>query len=372
MKTSIKYGAFVLIILAMIIWLGGFLSKREKPAEIPKQAPVLQGIETGFVEKAEEVSMPYTGHVVADKSVEVSTKIMGRIRGVFVNEGQTVEAGQPLLDIDEEEIQAQVSTAEHQIAQAEEALKSAIANYEAIKKTYDRYSALLKEGAITQQEFDQIKAQHEAAKSQVEQARAGVRAAQSQKQAIVSNLKYVGVTSPVSGVVVQKKADAGDLAVPGNPLIVIEVPPYHFEVFLPESLINKVKLGEKYEVHFPTPGINLTAKVVEVSPALDPATKTFRVKLKLQEYKGLKSGMYGNLLVTEKTEALLVPESSIVRRFDFTGVWVVNSDNTLELRFVRLGEKRGDKVEVLSGLKEGERIVIRGVEKACEGCKVGG
>lgn len=82
--------------------------------------------------------------------------------------------------------------------------------------------------------------------------------------------------------------------------------------------------------------------------------------------------MYGSLLIPEKVEALLVPESAIVRRFDFTGVWVVKPDNTLELRFVKLGERRGNKVEVLSGLKEGERIVIQGIEKACEGCRVGG
>jgi multidrug efflux pump subunit AcrA (membrane-fusion protein) len=68
----------------------------------------------------------------------------------------------------------------------------------------------------------------------------------------------------------------------------------------------------------------------------------------------------------------MVPQSAIVRRFDFTGVWVVKEDNILELRFVRLGDTIGDKVQVLSGLKEGERVVIQGTEKACEGCKVGG
>lgn len=371
MRTWIKYGVFLLVILVMIVWLGGFLSKKEKPGELSQKVAVIQGIETALVEKLEEVKSSYTGHVVADRKVEVSTRIMGRIKEVFVKEGQAVKEGQLLLSVDGEDIQAQLS-AEHQIAQAEGALRSAIANYEAVKKTYDRYSVLLSEGAITQQEFDQIKAQYEAAKAQVEQAKAGVKAAQSQKQAVASNLKYANITSPVRGVVVQKGADAGDLAVPGSPVLVIEAPPYLFEVFLPERLINRVKLGEEYEVYLPTLGISLKGRVVELSPALDPVTKTFRVKLRLQEDRALRSGMYGNLLVPEKVVALLVPESSIVRRFDFTGVWVVRPDNTLELRFVKLGEKRGEKVEVLSGLKEGERIVIRGVERACEGCKVGG
>ncbi|MCS6957123.1 MAG: efflux RND transporter periplasmic adaptor subunit [Aquificaceae bacterium] len=372
MRSWVKYGVFLLIIFAMVLWLGGFLAKKEKAGEIKRESPHVQGLTVGQVEKAIEVVSYYAGQVVADKRVEVSTRLMGKIKGVFVEEGQSVKLGQTLVSIDAEDIKAQASALDHQVAQAEQALRSAMAQHDAVKKTFERYSALLKEGAITQQEFDQVKAQFESAKAQVEQARAGIKAVQSQKQAVVSNLKYSSITSPISGYVVQKNVDAGDLAVPGHTLLVIESPPYLFEVFLPERFAGKVKVGQEYSVQIPSLGENLTGRVVEVSPSLDVATRTFRVKLQLQQKESLRSGMYGSLLLPEKVEVLLVPESAIVRRFDFTGVWVVKPDNTLELRFVKLGEKRGDKVEVLSGLKEGERIVIQGVEKACEGCRVGG
>ncbi|MEN3028834.1 MAG: efflux RND transporter periplasmic adaptor subunit, partial [Aquificaceae bacterium] len=217
----------------MVLWLGGFLTRKEKPGELSRQVITLQGLETGLVERVERVSSPYTGHVVADKRVEVATRVMGRIKGLFVKEGQSVRAGQMLLSIDGEDLQAQVSAMEYQSAQAEQALKSALANYEAVRKTFDRYSNLLKEGAITQQEFDQIKAQYESAKAQVEQARAGIKVVQSQRQAIASSLKYTSLTAPINGVVVQKNVDVGDLAVPGNPLLVVEAPPYLFEAFLP-------------------------------------------------------------------------------------------------------------------------------------------
>ncbi|MCS7196463.1 MAG: efflux RND transporter periplasmic adaptor subunit [Aquificaceae bacterium] len=372
MKGWLKYLIFALIIFAMVLWLGGFLTKKEKPSELSRQVITLQGLETGLVEKVEQISSPYVGHVVADKRVEVATRVMGRIKGLFVKEGQSVRAGQVLVSIDGEELQAQVSAMEHQVTQAEQALKSALANYEMVKKTFNRYSNLLKEGAITQQEFDQIRAQYESAKAQVEQARAGIKVVQSQRQAVASGLKYTSLTSPINGVVVQKNADVGDLAVPGSPLLVVEASPYIFEVFLPERLAGKVKVGEEYEVHLQALNKTFKGRVREVSPAIDPVTKTFRVKLQLQEVEGIRSGMYGSLLIPERVEVLLVPESAIFKRFDFTGVWVVKPDNTLELRFVKLGERRGDKVEVLSGLREGERIVLRGVEKACEGCKLGG
>ncbi len=372
MKGWIKYVVFVFIILAMIVWLGGFLSKKEKPGEVAKQIKTVQGITLGTVERLSEVLSPYTGQIVADKRVEVSTRIMGKVKGVFVKEGDSVRAGQILVSVDAEDVQAQADAVGHQISQAEQNLRSAMANYEAVKKTFERYSALLKEGAITQQEFDQIKAQFESAQAQVEQAKAGIRALQSQRQAVASNLKYANITSSISGYVVQKTVDVGDLAVPGHPLLVVEAPPYLFEAFLPERFTGRVEVGQEYEVNIPSLGKSIKGKVVEVSQALDPVTKTFRVKLKLENAEGIRSGMYANLLIPEKVDVLLVPESAIVKRFDFTGVWVVKPDNTLELRFVKLGERRGDKVEVLSGLKEGERIVIQGIEKACEGCRVGG
>lgn len=372
MKGWIRYAVFALIILLMIIWLGGFLSRKEKPGEASQKAGTVQGITLGNVEKLSQVLSPYTGQIVADKRVEISTRIMGRIREVLVREGDSVRAGQLLVSVDAEDIRAQVDALQHQVTQAEQALRSATSHYEAIKKTYDRYSALLKEGAITQQEFDQIRAQFESAQAQVEQARAGIRTAQSQRQAVASNLKYASITSPVSGYVVQKSVDAGDLAVPGHPLLVVEAPPYLFEAFLPERLAGSVEVGQEYEVSLSGSGRNVKGRVVEVSPALDPATRTFRVRVRLEWVEGIRSGMYASILIPEKIEVLLVPESAIVRRFDFTGVWVARPDNTLELRFVKLGEKRGDRVEVLSGLREGERIVIQGIEKACEGCRVGG
>lgn len=370
MKSWIKYGIFLLIILAIVVWLGGFLTHKEKAGEVKKEKSIVEGLLEGKVEKVYQVESSYSGQVIADKRIEIATRIMGKVKGVYVEEGQRVKQGQLLLLIDGEDIKAQALAVEGQIVQAEQALKSAIANYEAVKKTFDRYSTLLKEGAITQQEFDQVKAQYESAKAQVEQARAAIKAAQSQKDAIVSNLKYTNIKSPVNGYVVQKNVDLGDLALPGHPLVVIETPPYLFEVFLPERYIQKVKLGQEFKVLLQ--GRTLTGRVKELSPSIDPSTRTFRVKVALQDMEGLKSGMYGSLLLPEDVEVFLVPQSAIVKRFDFTGVWVVKPDRTLELRFVKLGKVRGDKVEVLSGLKEGERIVIKGIEKACEGCKIGG
>lgn len=368
----LKYAVFVLTMAVIVLWLGGFFFKKEKAGEVAKEGKLVEGIRTERVEVVDTLYTPYTGTVVADKRAEISTRLMGRVRQVLVKEGQYVKEGQLLVVIDAQDIQAQVSAVEKQVEQARHAYSSALANYEAVRKTYERYSALLRDGAITQQEFDQIKAQFESAKAQVEQARAGVQALENQKQAVSTNINYARLTAPFAGYVVFKNVDTGDLAVPGHPLLVIETGPYLFEAFLPERFAGSVKVGQEYQVMVPSLNKSLKGRVVEVSPSIDPATKTFRVKLLLEKAEGLKSGMYANLLLPERVKALLVPERAVVKRFDFTGVWVVKPDSTLELRFIKLGEVRGDKVEVLSGLKEGEQVVVEGLEKACEGCKVGG
>lgn len=372
MKGWIKWVGFLLVMVLIILWFAGAFKKKLGPGEVKQERRVVHGLVLTTAEEVDEVPSYYTGQIVAQKRAEISTKLMGKVRAVYVKEGEFVQAGKVLLSVDAEDIRLQTEALSYQERQAEEAYKSALANYEAVKKTYERYSALLKEGAITQQEFDQIKAQFESAKAMVEQAKAGISAVRSQKSAVASNLRYANLSAPFGGYVVQKNVDVGDLAVPGHPLLVIEAGPYEFEAYLPENLLGKIKVGQTYEIYVPSVNKRYEGVVVEASPSLDPATRTFRVKLRLKGGDELRSGMYANLIVPEKVKAVLVPKSAIVRRFDFTGVWVVRPDNTLELRVVKLGAERGDMVEVLSGLKGGERVVSEGVEKACQGCKVGG
>lgn len=371
MKNWIKFGLFFAVIIIIIVWIGGFLGKKIGPKEVSKEPKFVSNLTIGQVEIQDEIESAFVGQIVADRRTEVSTKITGRVKDVYVKEGDHVQAGKLLLRLDGEEIEAQISSLEFQMYQAEQSLKSALANYEAIKKTFDRYSALLREGAITQQEFDQISAQLASAKAQVEQAKAGIKAVQQQRRAVASNLRYIAISAPFSGYVVSKSVNSGDLALPGRPLLILEAPPYLFEVYLPEKFVGRIDIGNRYKVFIPSLNRSFEGTVVELSPALDPTTKTFRVKLKLINATDVKSGMYGNLLIPEKKKVLLVPESAIVQRFDFTGVWVVKEDNTLELRYVKLGEKRGDKYEVMAGLKQGERIVVNGTERACDGCKIG-
>ncbi len=371
MKRYLKYIAFLAVISLVVLWLAGVFRHKEETYEVKAQVRSVSGVEIGSVELTSQVFYSFSGNIVADKTAEISTRIMGKVLSVNVKEGDFVRQGQILVSVDAQDIQAQAKATEQAILQAQQAYNSAKAHLEAVEKTFRRYQELLKENAITKQEFDQIKAQYESALAQLKQAEAGVQMAKYQREAVASNLKYANITASFSGYVTQKRVDVGDIAIPGQPLLVLEAPPYQLEVFLPERYAGRVKVGQVYDVWVDSLGKTVKGRVIEVSPSLDPATRTFRVKLSL-EGEGLKSGMFARMIIPHEERAIYVPTSAILKRFDFTGLYVVREDNTLELRYVKLGEERDGKVRVLSGLSGNERIVIKDVENACDGCKVGG
>jgi len=190
------------------------------------------------------------------------------------------------------------------------------------------------------------------------------------KKALSANLKYVNLTAPFEGCVVEKKVDPGDLAVPGTPLLVLEKRPYIFRAELPEKFFSTIKVGSPVKISLTEDEKEVKGVVVEKSPSIDPYRRTFKIKVRLEDERKTKSGSLAYILIPQEREALFVPKKAILRRYDFTGVFVVNEKGLLELRWVKLGREKEELVEVVSGLKPGEKIVVEGIERACDGCQL--
>lgn len=373
MRSVMKYLVFLILpVVLVVLWLAGLFHPKISAREIETAAKEVKGVEIGIVEALKRSEVSFAGTVVPSDRAEVSTRRMGFISFVGVEEGDYVRKGDLLLRIDPRDVKAQVEVARQRVVQAQKSYASALANYEAAKKTYERYKELLKEGAVTRHEFDMVEARYEAAKASVEAARSSIELARRSLELVSANLSYVEIKAPFSGYVVRRLVDVGDMARPGHPLLVMEKPPYRVEVSLPESMYAYVKPGDRIRVSVPALGKELYARVVEVEPSVDPRSRTFRLEAVLED-RNVRGGFFAKVYIGKPVKkTLLVPVGAIYRKWDFTGVWVLREDGTLTLRFVRLGRRVGDKVEVLSGLEEGERIVVKGVNKACEGCKVGG
>jgi RND family efflux transporter MFP subunit len=297
--------------------------------------------------------------VVAEQRVEVASRLMGYLRDIAVAEGQSVSRGQHLFSVDPLDVEGQVEQARLGVRQAEDSYRDAKADYE-------RFANLLKEEVVSRQQYEKMKLQHDTAAARLDQAKAGLATATGQ-------LRYAAVASPIAGVVTRKLADAGDLATPGQPVLVVENPArLQIETHVPQAIFASLRLGQAIAVAVDGLEQPLQAKVARLSPAADPVSHTFTVKMDTQAV-GLKSGAFARVLfpVAER-QSLRVPQTALVNRAGIAGLFVVGQDGIAQFRMVRTGEAQAGQVEIQAGLDGGERIVVEGAEHLESGDRVQG
>ncbi len=322
------------------------------PRQAEAQVAVVQAIRVPVVHAA-----PAT--LVALESVPVASRLMGYIQSIDVVEGQTVKAGQRLFTVDPVDVQGQADQARAALRQAEDALADA-------KTEFDRYTNLYREEAVSRQQYEKVKLAHDLAQSRVAQARAGLGAAAGQ-------LRYAVVTSPIHGVVTSKPGSAGSLAAPGQPIVVVENPArLQVQTQVGEEVLRHLRVGEAVAVEVEGVERALEARVARLSPAADPVSRTFLVKLDIAG-EGLRSGLFARALFrTGERDALLVPRAALVERAGILGVFVVDAGDLAHFRMVRAGEVRDGQVEIQAGLAAGERIAVDGAAGLETGDRVSG
>ncbi|MEN8692705.1 MAG: efflux RND transporter periplasmic adaptor subunit [Desulfobacterales bacterium] len=327
------------------------------------------------------------GTVLAQTTSILSSKLMGTVRSILVEEGQPVKAGQPLVLLDQRQVSAQLQQAEAALSEARKAEQAAASAQESARAAaelahlnYDRYVLMLREEAVTPQEFDTVAARHRqaqaaltqagsmvaAARSRVQQARAAVAAASVTHKDAVINAAY-------DGVMVDKLVEVGDLAAPGTPLVKIErTGNYRVDLELPEGHILSVRIGDTVAVR--VPGLidePLDGIVATIVPAADTKSRSFLVKVRLPDAANLRSGVFARVAVPIGTGRLiLVPTSAVVHEGQLTGIYIVDPDQIARFRLIRTGKSLGNTIEVLSGLQEGARFVVTPPPGFSDGTKV--
>jgi RND family efflux transporter MFP subunit len=333
-----------------------------------------------------ETAAEAVGTVRAKTVAAVAPQTMGRLTSVLVEEGARVEAGGLLATIDDASVRAQLSSAEGAVAEAEaarEEAERAVAQAEAgrslAEKTYERYRVLVAEKVVTPQEFDEVEArrtvaaqEHERAVKRREQLTGRIAQARGQADAARAALGWTKVTAPFSGVVVEKRADTGSMAVPGVPLFLLEDPRRHrIEASVPETYLPLLKVGTPVRVLLDAGGgREIPAAVTEVVPTIDPATRTFLVRADLPPGTA-RTGQSGRVrFAAGEGTALAVPKRAVTRAGGGDGVFVLADDNVARLSPVTLGAAFGDRVEVLSGLSPGARVAVSPVDRLADGDRV--
>ncbi len=306
-------------------------TKPEQPASV--KVEVIE--QTGHVGGEDVV-----GNVESERTAVIEAKVAGTVAEVNVRPGERVAAGDVLVLLDAPEVAARRD--------------QALAQFERAEQEYAKFKQLVESKAISQLDFERVEGEYRRAKAALEEAETMV--------------GYTIIGAPFDGVVARRMADPGSQASPGRGLLVIEDDSrLQFAAEVPEGLVGAVQTGQTLDVVTDTLGKPVPGVVVEVSPSANRASRTFLIKIRLPKTEGLRSGQFGRVRVPlAETGILTVPQQAVVRRGQLEMLFL-DRNGRAEMRLVRSGRVFGDRVEIVSGLEPGERVVVEGASSLRDG-----
>ena len=388
--------------LFLLFCVTALLLSCAKTQQTSTPAPIVQGVKVETVKtSAFDDTYEAVGTVRAKTSSVVAARIMGNIIKLYVREGDRVRAGQILIELENREAGTQIAKAQAGVRESNEALDEVQRNIRAAESahaaaraterlaqtTFNRYQTLFQRQSVSPQEFDEVRTKLEIAKAENERADRMLQAARSKQDQMLARIDqakadvsgariyagYSRLVSPINGIVVSKQADVGSMATPGAPLITIENDSsYQLEVAVEESQLGNIHLHDQAQVEIEAIGSKeVTCSVVEIVPTADPNSRSYTVKLSLPGTEELRSGLYGKArFIAGQRRAMAIPQKAISQRGQLTSVFVVDHSGVARLRLIKTGKSLGERIEVLSGLSDGEQIIIEVPSSLQDGTRV--
>lgn len=334
---------FALLVMALL-WFQGILLRKETPTTPIPQAPRLEkGAATARVERRVlPVVLVQPGFVEAIEPTTIAPRVMASILSIAGREGEAVEAGATLVRLDDRDARAR-------LAQAEAGLAGVQVRADEAQLAFERAQRLLDAGALTMQEWEGASAARDGAQSGV----AGAHKAVEEAEAALS---WFQLAAPFAGTILTRRADPGQLAMPGQPILELyRADALRFRVAVPEERAAALAPGDEFELDFDRLEPQ-RARLTRILPSADPATGTVTLQLALAPHPELRPGLLGRLrLAVGERQALLVPAVAVERIGQVERVQLVREGRLTPVT-VRTGKTHAELVEVLSGLAEGEEV----------------
>lgn len=362
--------AVIVIVAVALVGAGIYFYRRGEaaapgggPGGMPMRPPMT--VQIGEVTRtplSEHITI--VGNLVGNATVDVVPKVSGRLSSVRVRIGDTVAQGQPVATLEDAEIREQVRQAEASADVGQATIRQREADLALAKTNLDRARSLFGRQLISRQQLDEAEASHQAAQSQLELARAQAAQSSARLQELRITLENTIIRSPIAGYVGARFLDQGAFASTNQPVIsVVAIHPVRLVASLVERDFQRVQAGTPAEVQVDAfPGEQFSGLVGRVAPVFDPQTRTAQMEIEVPNPGGrLKPGMYARvtLRVADKTNALTVPRNAVIDRGGERLVFVADGDRARQ-RTVQTGIEAPDRIEILSGVAEGERIVTIG------------
>jgi RND family efflux transporter MFP subunit len=389
---AILIGASVIFVIA---FLAGYLPRQKRLTQIVSEAheqgqalPRVEVVEVGRSALNSGLQLP--GSIQAITEAPLLARADGYLARRFVDIGDRVKAGQPLAEIEAPELDAQVRQSKANVLQTQAAMEQAMANLEQGKTdlelarvTSDRWTRLATQGVVSRQDNDQYQAQYRSKLSNVQSLekailvqRSNIAAAEANVARLERMQSYRIVRAPFDGVITLRNVDAGALVNAGSTLMfrIAQTGTLRAYVNIPQTHASSVRPGQSAILTVSNlPGRQFKGTVVRSASALDPTSRTMLVEVQVPNSANvLLPGMYAevDLNSAHKVAPVVIPSDALIVRADGAQVAVVRPDNTVHLQKIEVGRDYGDRLEVSSGVEQGQRIIVNPGDVAHEGLKV--
>jgi membrane fusion protein, multidrug efflux system len=302
-----------------------------------------------------------TGELTSPNHAVIAAEVGGRITSLYIDEGKPAASGARVLEIDPERRELELRAARAANAEAQAAMVEG-------KRAADRVAALFQSNVASKAQLDTAETQLTLARSRADGAAARLGEAERAR-------RDAEVKAPFDGLIAQRFTSVGEFVQPGARLFeLVALDPIEVEFRVAEVDSSRVQPGQTVDVRVaPFPDEVFQATVTLVSPMIDPATRTLRVKGKLANPDGrLRPGLFAraDLGVAHRDDVLMIPEEAILQRSDGQVVFRLVADNHVERRVVKTGVHKNDRVEILDGLAAGDKVVTRGHVALIDGSAV--
>lgn len=335
MKTTIIPSLLSLAALVATAGCGKPPAAGGPPGEFMVQAVVAPAVRDTVRNEVQVV-----GSLAARDTLDVVSEITAPVKEILFTEGEVVREGQEIARLDDEKLSARLAEAK--------------ARRQLAETNYGRAQELFQSQTISQQEFDQAKAEFDVAV-------AGY-------NLLARELEDTVIKAPFDGVVGARMVSPGQFMSVGQPVTrLVRLDPLEVNFRIPERYVGMIRNGQPVSMEsVAMPGAAIEGTIFYVDPVIDTATRTVAAKARVANPdRTLKPGLFGNLKVVleERQDALVIPESAVRYAGDQASVVVMNGEGKAEFRNVRVGQRAAGRVEITEGLAEGERVVVEGYQK---------
>lgn len=334
-----------------LAWMGGAFHEKVAPGSVAvERSPIGQRTLVTAERTVAAETITAVGSVQPKRKTDVASQLMASIREMKSRPGDRIKSGQVLVLLDDRELTAQQREAVAGLAAAEADLVTR-------KSNFDRVKNLPATGSVSVEEFNRIEGAYRVTEAQVRRAKETI-------ARIEVQLSYARIVANADGIVAERFAEPGDLAMPGRALLTVYDPnDLELHVNVPESLATGLAIGKPLGIRIDANNWSSTATVREIVPLAQQASRSVLVKLGLNVGSSVTvlPGMYGRAAIpVGQVERIWLPKEVVQQRGQLDLVEVAGRDGTLFRRFVRVGRIMDGRIEILSGVSAGEQVALPG------------